>query len=120
MNSKEALKLLLDSKLVIDENEYIYTYNQSSLIEKCYLSEKYFLKIDQFIELSLDFNEYIEKPLDKETLIKKILNLRDREYMNNESFSCVLLLKKYLNDPDINKAIGDVFFINEVRNEKNS
>ena len=51
MNTKEALKLLLDNKSVIDENEYIYTYNQSSLIEKCYLSEKYFLKIDQFIEL---------------------------------------------------------------------
>lgn len=112
MNSKEALKLLLDSKLVIDENEYIYTYNQSSLIEKCYLSEKYLLKIDQFIELNNDFIEYIDKPIDKETLIKKILNLRDRENMTNESLSCVLLLKKYLNDQEINKAIEDVFVIN--------
>jgi hypothetical protein len=32
--------------------------------------------------------------------------------MTNESLSCVLLLKKYLNDQEINKAIEDVFVIN--------
>ncbi len=107
MNSKEAFKVLLDGKLVIDSFGYIYSFNKN-YISKQYLCDSRYMRIEEFLSHNLEFDIYEETLINKEYLITNLVVLQNWDKSGSIKDATIELLIKYINDDDITKEAKNV------------
>ncbi len=108
LDKVNALKLMLDGKKVIGNDDFIYQFKFNMIFKK-YLASEYLISVEKFLASGEAlFKEYEHIKMNKENLLDALDKLKRWESSGSVCKTAIELLIEYIDDIEIEESFKHV------------